>query len=117
MDDHTSAVLAEQIEKKGEMLATIRAVKGDEYAAAIQAGAVLVNFINSMATMGNQGAVHPVALPALAAAIASAQVGVATFLALISKGDDRKAEAMTADMNALLKLVDDARTRINGVKP
>lgn len=117
-DERTRAVVAEQIEKKREMVDTLRAVKSHEYAAAVQAGAMVINFINTFTTMANNGALHPAVLPTVPASTSSAQLGLAMLLTVITKGDQAQAEAMTADINALLGLAEDARAKLTpGVRP
>lgn len=99
--------------KRREMLDTMFAVKGEEYVAMVDAGTVVINFVNMMTDAGNNGAVHPSLAVMLRVVVPDVQHAISTLLALITIGDDGKAESVTADINALLGLVEEANRKMN----
>lgn len=118
-----AAAISEGVAKRKEMLDTMAHVKGPGYAFAIDAAVRVINFANMIRKMAAAGAIHP---SAAAVARSTAEDVCAAAVRLLVIADTSPAtyakantgitpedQAMVADINALLALVDDAERKIS----
>lgn len=120
-----AAAVAEGIERRTSIVETLRALKGEPYATTIGAVAQLTYCINSIVSMANAGAVHPAAVGRMAALVNTMQhaTAILSVLADTTKPPEGVAreprsqaylDALTADVNAILRVASDANAKIYG---
>lgn len=110
----TQKLLDEGSAKREDILATLRAVRGEPYADAVYAAVVAFNATNAVVKACNEGLVHQLPRMVLAAIIPNAQSAISELLMAHPAVSVVDPKDVVNDVNSLLGLITSTMRAIKG---
>lgn len=110
----TQKLLDEGSAKREDILATLRAVRGEPYADAVYAAVVAFNATNAVVKACNDGMVHQVPRMVLAAIIPNVQAAISELLMAHPAVSVVDPKDVVNDVNSLLGLITSTMRAIQG---